>query len=330
MFALQCSPSVIRAAAAKRSGSNLAVHARAEKKISGDIFQAGGIADTEKALEALQELMKMLKIKRGAVTLCVSPRMLYTTLIRVPKTRRQLAAAVRGELEAVLPVPIETMDVHFTQVRHDEQGLRIAITAVSKDAFGTYQSLLKDAGLTLKGVTTTGLALGNMVKEDSFLLINAEDPEPSIVVFYGGKPVDEHLLSSVAVKNVLSDTKALLDEYAADGMPIQHIAVHGTKELSEKVEDAFTPKKSPKDKREEIEQATTVERLLPNLAKSDLEWGGVIISSLGRGIDIRKGFSRGTMLQYVLMLTFFTAAAYFFWIVGSQQILGIWSDLTSL
>ena len=331
MFAVQFSPSFIRAAAAKRSGKNLAVHARAEQSLAKGVLARGGITKSDKVQAALEKLKTSLGLKRGRVTLCLSPRTVYTTLVRVPVVHgSKLKSAVYGELEAVLPEHPDDMKIRFSPVRKDELGMRIAVMAVRKHVIEEYEALFHEAHLRVAGITTSGLALGDMVKADSFVLINAQDPEPSLIVFYGKKPIDELLLSSVAAKTVVEELTALLEEYAQDGMPLSHVAVHGTAELAEKVKAALQPKKAAKDKKEELSQTVTVEHLLSNLEKADAEWAGLIISSLGKGHDVREGYHNASSTQYALMVLFLLAAGYFVWSVGSVQILGFWSEIMGL
>ena len=332
MLGLQCTKSSIRAAAAKKSGQLLSVHARAEQKLGSDIFEGGSVVDSEKALESLKKIKKSLKKSSRKVTLCLSPRSVYTHLLRVPKVcSGRLTSAVRGELEAVLPENIEDMQIHFTPIRRDKAGTRIAVTAVRKDLLDTYKNLLKQAKFSVCNVTTAALALGDMLKHvDTFMLANIEDPEPSIVVFYGGFPVDEQLLSSTSAQTVLRTLKALLEEYREDAMPIHHIAVHGTKEHFAKIEAGLAPKKPVKDKKEEMATAITVEHVLPRLKKNDLPWGGVIASSLGKGLDVRSSMHKGSFLFAFLILVFLGASGYFIWDVGSVQLLGFWSEIQSL
>jgi|GEM_PF-1803295 hypothetical protein len=330
MLGLQCTESSIRAAAAKKSGQLLSVHARAEQKLGKDVFAGGEVLDQEKVIEALVKLKKTLK-KSGKVTLCLSPRVVFTHLLRVPKVRSgRLTNVVRTELEAVLPEEIEDMQIHFTPIRRDKSGTRIAVTAVKKDILESYKDLLKKSKFSLGNVTTTGLALGDMLKhEDTFMLVNIEDEEPSIVVFIGGFPVDEQLLSSSAAQSVLSTVRSLLAEYKEDDMPVQHIAVHSSKEFFAKIEQGFIPKKVAKEKREEMEEAVTVEHVLPSLKKADLVWGGLIASSLGKGLDVRKSASSWPFMQTVLLGFFAVVAAYFVWTIGSVQILGVWAEIQS-
>ncbi len=330
MLGLQCTESSIRAAAAKKSGQILSVHARAEQKLRKDIITGDNVQDTEKAVEALKKIKSSLKMRSRKVTLCLSPRSVYTHLLRVPKVRSgRLTTAVQRELESVLPEAIEDMQIHFTPIRRDNKGTRIAVTAVKKDLLASYKALLKKSKLSLGSVTTSALALGDMLKHvDTFLLVNAEDPEPSIVVFYGGFPVDEQLLSSEAALTVLAQVRSLLEEYKADGMHVQHIAVHSSKEFFAKIEQGFLPKKAI-EKKEEIEDAVTVEHVLPGLKKADLVWGGLIASSLGKGLDVRKSASSFSFLQCVFLGAFVTAAGYFVWVIGSTQVMGLWAEIQS-
>jgi hypothetical protein len=332
MLGIQCTESSIRAAAAKKSGQLLSVSARAEQKLGKDVISGGNVQDEEKTLEALMGLKKSLKMKSGKVTLCLSPQVVYTVLLRLPKVRSgRLAAAVRKELEAILPEDIEDLHIQFTPLRQDQKGTRVAVTAVRKDLLSTYQTILKQAKLSLGNITTTALALGDMLKHvDTFMLANIEDPEPSIVVFIGGHPVDEQLLDSVSAASVQSALTSLINAYNEDGMPVQHISIHGTKELFKKIEDSFTPKKVAKNKKEEMKEVVTVEHVLPSLSKTDLSWGGIIASSLGKGFDVRSSSQKGFPFQALLILAFLGAAGYFAWSVGSVQITGVWQEILLL
>ncbi|MDP7477121.1 MAG: pilus assembly protein PilM [Candidatus Peribacteraceae bacterium] len=333
MLGLQCTQSAIRAAAASKSGQILKVQARAEQKINKGTIGGEGIEDHKKALTALKSVRESLKGSSRKVTLCLSPSLVYTVLVRLPKMHTGIKAAVRGELEAMLPDPIDTLNVHFTPLRSDAEGLRIAVNAVSADVIDEYAALCKDAGLRLGHVTTAALSLGGMLKHvDTFLLINIEDPEPSIVVFYGGHPVDELLLSSTAGKSVIKEAEALLEEYKEDGMTVQHVAVHGTKEVFEQIKDTFSSKRKASTKKKEMDRAVTVEHVLPNLKKTDLAWGGIIASSLGKGMDVRTNSARFStaFIQTVLGLVFFGALGYFLWIVGGVQVQGMVREVLSV
>ena len=141
--------------------------------------------------------------------------------------------------------------------------------------------------------------------------------------------MDEQLLSSTAALTVLAQLRSLLDEYKADGMPIQHVAVHGSKEFFAKIEQGFIPKKIADSKKEEMEDVVTTEHVLPKLKKADLVWGGLIASSLGKGLDIRKSVSHWSFIQCILFGAFATAASYFVWVIASAQIMGLWAEIQS-
>lgn len=333
MLGLHCTESAIRAAAAKRTGKLLSVQMRAEQKLEKDIISGGTILDTEKLSEALKKLKTSLKNSNNSITLCLSPRIVYMHLLKIPKVRgSKMTTAVRGELEAVLPEELSDLTLYFTPVSREKGHVRIGVIAVRNDILSEYQTLLKEAGFSVKGVTTTAMALGDTLKHvDTFLLINAEDAEPSIVVFYGGIPVDEELLTSIAAQNVEKAAKTLLEEYKADNMPIQHVAVHGTKELYDKITKGLEPKKDKKaeSKKEELEDTVTIEHVLPNLKKNDLSWGGIIVSGLGKGIDIRAT-NRISLLPIASALVLMGAIGYFLWSIGSEQILGLWRELQLL
>ncbi|MBT4119522.1 MAG: pilus assembly protein PilM [Candidatus Peribacter sp.] len=321
MLGLQCTESTIRIAAAKKSGQLLSVQARAEQKILKDVISEGIVIDSEQTIDALKKLKSSIK-RSGKATLCLSPSTVHTRLLRIPRLRSgRLTSALRKEIESVLPGEMNDMHILITPVRRDNRGTRIAVTAVRKDVISSYRNLLKASKLSMGRVTTTALALGDMLKHtNAFVLVNIEDAEPSVVVFYGGQPVDEHVLSSAAPQTILSTVRALIAEYREDDMHIQHVAVHGSKEAFAKIEQGFIPKKNAEEKREEMEGAVTVEHVLPGLKKDDLVWGGLIASSLGKGLDIRKSASSLSFKQCVLFGFSTVVASYFLWRIVQIQL----------
>lgn len=101
--------------------------------------------------------------------------------------------------------------------------------------------------------------------------------------------------------------------------------------LYNKITEALTPKnEGEKKQKHKKKEMRTFEHLLPNLTKEDLQWGGLILAGLGKGHDVRVGFSRGNMLRNLLSLLFLAAAGYFVWTIGSVQILGLWNEIAGV
>lgn len=324
MLGLQCSESTIRAVAASKSGQLLTVQARAEQSIKKGAIRHGDIENRRTVLAAVKQLKKSLAGSSRRVTLCLSPELVHSFLLRIPTEHEgTLAEAMHRELESKLPDGHAAMNVQYTPLRRDAMGMLVATRVVPKNVLDDYESVLKEAGLRVGSVTTSGMALGAMIKHvDTFLLINAEDASPSIVVFYGGHPVYEVPVRKSDFKEMATVAQHLLEQYMEDGLPIQHIAIHGTKELYEQLHQRLAPKKRWSNKKKELQSTVTVEHILPLLRKRDLAWGGIIASSLGSGVDIRLDRVRWGSLakQFLFAAVFLSATGYFMWIVGGTPL----------
>ena len=327
VFGLQCTESAIRAASASRSGTHLEVQLRTERPLKKGVIAAGDVLDHVKMVHALRAIRFALKGVSKKAMLCLSPRVVHTLLLRIPRMQTGVTEAVHEELSALLPGSIENYAIQYTPLLQDRRGMRIAVTAVPADVLAAYKAACKEARLSLGRVTTSARALGSMLNHvDTFLLVNAADSEPSIVVFYGGEPIDELLLSSVTADSVIAEVQAILKEFREDDMPVLHVAVHGTKDLYAKIAASLEPKRTPQTRRKEVEAGVTVEHVLPQFAKDDLPWGGVIASSLGQGKDVsgkRKGFS-GIVLQYFLVGIATIALVQFVWTLWGGKISEFW------
>ena len=334
VLGLQCTESAIRAATAHQSGDLLDVDTRAELGLPKGAIRSGTIEQQRKVVSTLRKLRKSLKGRNRRVSLCLSPQLVHTHVLVLPETNVDAQAEVaKTELSSVLPASVENYNVRYTPLMQDAHGKHVAVTAVHKDTLATYRSLCSEAGLSLAAITTSARALGSMLTEiGSFLLINAEDPEPSIVAFYGGHPVDELLLTSCTADAVTSETRAILQDFAQRNMPIMHVAIHGTKDLYQNVSTALAPDRLARTRRKEIERTVTTEHVLPELRKDDLSWGGVIAASLGRGYELRsKPRSLSSIVfQYFLIGIVTVALTQFVWTLFGGGIVEFWVQLQQM
>src|SRR5215471_8735974 len=134
-----------------------------------DTIVDGNIADVHAIVEAIQNLIRMERIKAKEVATAISGPSVIVKRIRLPQmTEQELSEAIQGEAEQHIPFEIADVNIDFQMLpaaqeddeRADNQ-MDVLLVAAKKDKIRDYTNLLTTAGLNPVVVDIDVFALEN-------------------------------------------------------------------------------------------------------------------------------------------------------------------------
>lgn len=192
---VQVGERVTRAVIVEGRGRRCRFVAEAEWPTPVGAVVQGEVVQLEAVERLLKDIARRLRFKRGTVVAALDPRVVLVRIADVPPLRRRdLAEAVRLNLDRYLPLPRQEA-IYQTYVRPTGVGRRreVVLVACRRETSERYLAAFEQAGLRLDVLDVAPLCLLRAVRraeplpEESFLLADLAGEVPFLTIFQEGQ-----------------------------------------------------------------------------------------------------------------------------------------------
>ena len=270
-FGLDISDVSLKIIQLKKKRKFLGLASWGEVKIKPGIVVEGEIKDEAALVEAIKELLGVVKgkkLKTNYVVASLPEQKAFLQIIQMPLlTPEELKTAIRFEAENYIPLPIEKVYLDFRIVPpfHDHKDhLDILIAALPKQTVNPYVSCLEKAGLNpvvleIESLSVARALIKNEVSPFSVLLIDFGETSTGFTIFSG---YSIRFTSSIAVAS-RELTQAIARVLKVDAAEAEKLKVqYGLQTFSENSSGAKERTSSPQKK---ITQKNVFNAMIPAL-----------------------------------------------------------------
>lgn len=183
----------------KKKRSHLFTFGYANARLAAGVKEAeAGLLDVQKTAELLKKICAEAKVTTKQTLAALPLSSVLTSVISIPRLdKKEADMFVRREAEKFSPLPIDEMQIEWTEIKRAkpasgeaaaEQSQEVLLTAASKKTIKTYSEICQRAGLQLISL-----------EAETYALISAlvgKDPSSVIIIDIGASQTDFFLIES--------------------------------------------------------------------------------------------------------------------------------------
>jgi len=145
----------------------MVIRGAARADLDPGVIERGMIADEDRFVHAVQELLKEAKpefgIRRGIFS--VPDAMSYLQVFRFPATmtQQELKTAIRFQAEEVIPIDLQEMASDFLITEHGKDHLDVLFVATNAAALNAYARAFRTAGIELTAASVDARCLSRLI-----------------------------------------------------------------------------------------------------------------------------------------------------------------------
>ena len=166
------------------------------------VVSEGLIADGSRLGLALDALFSKHQARRHGVIVSLSGLRSVTRLINIPRMKPSLvSAAIEQEAKRELPVPVETLYLHWQSIAFTEQEQKFFLLGIPREFINANVATLRQCRVEPRSMDLKPLALVRAVNKDEAIVADLEASSLDIVMVVGGIPV---IMRSLVLRQGLS------------------------------------------------------------------------------------------------------------------------------
>jgi len=230
------------------------IDVRGHLSIPEGILSEDQISNHDSLTLQLKAWAKAERLKGAHATLAVPVSQVIIRKMTIPSVKaHELKQLVDFEVETALHLPFEDPVYDFIKVSHDDENTQILLYAAPKKYILGYVKVLEEAGIHVKAVEFSAIALARAIAEqqeelfEETLLVSVNEASLDVHMFQNGNPIfmrsitlydrgdhEEGQLTSDQISEIVAEISRMLSFYQysiQEGTSrITHIMVTGTGE----------------------------------------------------------------------------------------------------
>jgi type IV pilus assembly protein PilM len=149
----------------------------------------GVIIDEDKVADNIRSLMKLLKISKRRISVCLSGLNSIFRVISLPELPQAiLPEAVHNEANRVIPVPLDQVYIAYQPLRSPRGETRLFLVAYPKNSTESLIATMQKAGLKTHAMDLAPLALVRNANEPKAIIVNSWLTYLDIVIMADREP----------------------------------------------------------------------------------------------------------------------------------------------
>lgn len=170
--------------------------------LEAGVVSEGLIVDGSRLRLALDVLFSKHRARRHSVIVSLSGLRSVTRLVDIPRMKPSLVgSAIQQESKRDMPVPVETLYLHWQPIAATEGGQRFFVLGVPREFIDVNVATLRQCGIKLRSIDLKPLALTRAVNKGEAMVADVEAGSFDIVVVVGGVPA---IMRSLVLRQGLS------------------------------------------------------------------------------------------------------------------------------
>lgn len=157
--------SSIKVTKIKKKKKELSLLDLAIEKLPPGIIKEGQIQEQIIISNALKEIFKKMKYRPRNIITTIPSNNIITRNLELPiMTEKELAEAIKWEVEGYLPFPLDQAQLDYLKIAEDDENMQILLVAVKKEIIEDYLAPFKEIGLRTTVINIQPMSLLSLLQ----------------------------------------------------------------------------------------------------------------------------------------------------------------------